>query len=119
MADIAGIISEIDGVGALYKKGRSSTLLQGLSKSISAKVESLVNFDTCTAVRLSDVIKTSNLPEDLQSILTDACDKRLQVPAWWHFGEERHLWTKRGRRGLNYCLVIFLCDSSNLYNSLF
>ena len=79
MADVASVINEIQALSKFHGKGKSMVLLEGLSKSAGAKIAQIPHFDTCVALRLGDVITDAKLPNNLESILTEACDQRMQV----------------------------------------
>ena len=79
MAELTAIMQEISGIRELAGRKKPSALLEGLARSLAAKICQLVQWDVACANRLSDAIDSTPLPDPASLILSDAVDKRTQV----------------------------------------
>jgi hypothetical protein len=78
MAHLHDVLREIGDVKELLKVKRknSDKLVDGLVRSIAAKIATIASWDTGCTVTLSKAIEDSGLHSDLKDVLEHACDAR-------------------------------------------
>jgi hypothetical protein len=76
MAHLSSVVKEIKDIKALYAKRGANPVVCGLVDSVTAKIGTVLNWDSGSAVALDDAVLDASLNEDLTKMLRDAADKR-------------------------------------------